>query len=129
MTSKEIIKHLNKIVAVVIRRKMDVNGVNFFTNAKDPLQVALHNYSSERETNIHKNNVRKPVIVTEFHKFLFMTDGMATVCLMSSNLETYRKIRLSTGDGIIIMNTFHKVVFTKRSNAIEIKQGPYAPDT
>jgi hypothetical protein len=129
MNKEEIVKRSGKIIAIILRGGLKIAGVQFFTEPSAPLQVALHHYDSKKETHIHKSDVRNAVKITKFHKFLYMTKGTATVYFMTDKLVTFSKIRLLTGDGIIIMSTFHKVVFTKGSNAIEIKQGPYTPDT
>jgi len=125
MTDNEIVKHLGKTIAIVVKNKVKISGGKFFTPPRNPLQIALHHYNIERETRVHKSDARNTVKITEFHKFLYMTIGTATVYFMSKKLVTFAKKILLTGDGIIIMSTFHKVVFSKNSDAIEIKQGPY----
>jgi hypothetical protein len=129
MNETEIVKYRGKVIAMVIRSKVRVDGVHFFTTINHPMQVAAHNYNNTRETNLHKTNLRKPVKISEFHKFLYITKGKVSVILINNKEVTIAKKVLNKGDGIIIMNTFHKAYFSKGSKAFEIKQGPYAPDT
>ena len=129
MYKEERIEHANKLIAIVVRAKTKVDNIRFFTDSTNPLQMALHSYDHKRETNVHKPGTRKPKLIHEFHKFISITRGIATVYLMDKNVNIFCKKRLSKGDSMIIMNTFHKIVFSKNSDAIEIKQGPYEPDT
>ena len=128
MKKAELIKTSNTIVAIVIRAKTKIDNVEFFTPSENPLQMAVHDYVKKRVTNIHKPSLRKPVLIKEFHKFLFITKGTVVVHLINNKNVIFSKKRLSTGDCMIMMNTFHKVVFSKNSHAIEVKQGPYESD-
>ena len=119
----------NKTVAILIKGDQKIDGVKFLTPPNDPLQVGVHQYSAKKETKIHNSGLRKPVRIQKFHKFLYISAGSALVFFMNKDNKILLKKQLSCGDGIIIMNTFHKVVFFKNTNAIEIKQGPYASDT
>jgi len=126
---EELITSRKKVLAIIIRGDSISKGLRFITPEKNPLQVATHNYIKTRETNIHKPHLRKPLKINEFHKFIYVTKGSILVHLTDKKGGLIVKKRLIAGDGIIIMNTTHRVVFGKKSNAIEIKQGPYEPDT
>jgi len=126
---EKLITSGKKVLAIIIRDGSSSEGLHFITPEKNPFQVATHNYIKTRETNIHKPYLRKPLKINEFHKFIYVTKGYVLVYLMDKKGGLIAKKRLIAGDGIIIMNTTHKVVFGKKSNAIEIKQGPYEPDT
>lgn len=122
------IKYLGKTIAITYKDHTKINGLEFITNPDSPIQVAFHNYDKKRITNIHKTGLRKPVKISQFHKAIYMIGGTATVYLMKNEKVVIKKIRLIPDSCIIIMNTFHKVIFNKNANAIEIKQGPYSPD-
>lgn len=123
------IKYLGRTIAITYKNSGNNEGLNFITDPKNPIQVAFHNYQTKRETNTHKSGVRKQIKISEFHKVIYMINGIATIYLMKNGKTIIKKVRLNQDDCIIIMNTFHKVVFNKGANAIEIKQGPYESDT
>ena len=122
------IKYLDKTVAITFKNK-GRTGLNFITEPKETLQVGFHNYLNKKTTNVHIADHKRSEQISDFNKFLYILSGSATVFLMKDKREVFNKVKLIDNECIIIMNIFHKVVFDKNTNAIEIKQGPYKPDT
>lgn len=129
MNGLENILHNKKIIAVVIRKYIEVkNGVNFFTKPNEPLQFAIHNHIIKKATNIHHNKVINPFKQSEKYKYIYITRGKAKIILSTKNKKTVKNIELNKGDSIIIKDICHQVLFSNKSGAIEIKQGPFTND-
>jgi hypothetical protein len=120
------IKYKNKIIAIIIRNNINVTeGVNFFTSPEEPLQIALHSYKSKKVTNIHHNRLLAPIIQTQKYKYIYIIRGGARVVFSLENKKEFNKISLKNGDGVIIMDVYHKIIFEPDTQATEIKQGPF----
>lgn len=129
MKGLEKIKHKGKDVAFIIRNNITIKkGVHFFTAKEDPLQLAIHSYKLKKETKIHNNKVVNPVKQTKKYKYIYIIKGIADIELMAMIGKVSHKIRLKRGDSIIIMDIFHKVIFSPKSSVFEVKQGPYTND-
>lgn len=120
----ERIKHKGKVIAACYRNMSSNEGLNFFTLPERCLQVAIHNYAKPKETNLHRESLHKPTLITEFDEFIYIVKGGATIYLTIDNSKNIVK-RLKKDDGMMLINTTHKVVFSEKTKAIEIKQGPY----
>lgn len=126
MKGLEKIKYKSKTIALIVRNDVDIkDGINFFTTPKDPLQLALHSYKAKKETNIHHNKVKTPFNQTQKYKYIYMIKGNAIVHLSLESGKVIKILKLKKGDSIVIMDIYHKVIFSPKSRVIEIKQGPY----
>lgn len=129
MNSLENVIYARKIVAFVIRKDIEIDeGINFFTKAHEPLQLAIHHHKNGKETKIHSNLVVKPYVQSQKYKYIYIVKGSATVDFFNSSEKSLKKINLRSGDSIMIMNVLHKFIFSPKTKAIEIKQGPYTND-
>lgn len=126
MKGLEKIKHRGNVVAFIVRHNIDLKeGANFFTTPVDPLQLALHSYKSRKETNLHHNKMTSSITQTQKYKYIYMIKGHADVELSIETGIVVKILKLKRGDSIIIMDIFHKVIFSPKSRVVEIKQGPY----
>lgn len=115
-----------KLVAQIVRGKENFKeGIYFFSHPSDSIQLAHHKYTKERTTNVHHNKLKKPITLYSKQKYIYIITGQARVELLKQNGQAGSEIILDPGDGIIIGDILHKVIFYKGSKAIEIKQGPY----
>lgn len=126
MTGLQKIYIKKNLVAQVVRKNINLTeGIHFFSSPKDSLQLAHHLYKTPKETQVHHNKITKPINLEHKQKYIYMISGSAKVELTTPDGKVKKLISLKKGDGIIIGNILHKVVFAAKSKALEIKQGPY----
>lgn len=126
MDSQKNIYDGKSIIAKIIRNKTAIkNGLRFFSDPSEPFQVAIHEYTSRKETNLHHNSLKKAITLTEKQKIIYMVKGKALVKFYKVPEKILKNVTLNEGDGIIIGQIHHKVVFYPGSKALELKQGPY----
>ncbi len=121
----EIIKKNKKILAMILRKNYKNNGLEFFTPPSFSQQVALMTYKKGKLINCHyhKNISRKTLSTQEV---LFIKSGKLKVLLFDKNKFYCSKI-ISSGDLILLASGGHGFKVLKKTEIIEVKQGPYSP--
>jgi cupin fold WbuC family metalloprotein len=114
-----------ELIAVVIRKKADPKGIEFFTPPNFSQQVGLlrHRKGSIVKPHVHKM-VKREVTVTQ--EVLHIKRGRIAVFLYDKKGNKIAKRLLKTGDTIILGNAGHGIKVLEESLILEIKQGPYA---
>lgn len=126
MKDLEKIKLKGKVIAIVVKHNININeGVNFLTKPNGSLQLAIHKHSLRYETKIHHNKLARPINVTQKYKYIYMVKGSSKLELIIKKRKIFRTVILKSGDSVIILDILHKIIFAPKSQAIEIKQGPY----
>jgi len=124
---KDVEKIFNdrKLVATVLRHKIKVENLKFFTSARDPIQVAIHYYPKKKMGRLQVYKISKPLQISRISKFIYVEAGKINVVLQTHHGKPMSTIILNKGDSIIINDIPHIVNFSANSRAFEIKQGPY----
>lgn len=127
MSQPQIIKHHNIVKAIIIRKNIKVNKVEFFTPKDYPFQIGFHSRK--------KNTVLKPHLhpihnffITSSQEVLYVLEGKIQVDLYTTKKQLFKKIILRDGDSILFVSGGHGIKFLKQSRVFEVKQGPYVGD-
>src|SRR6185369_550144 len=125
MKNVEKIYESKKLVGLVIRHNVNVSDRTFFTEAQNPLQLAIHNTTLKKELTAHIHQIDTPLAIPEIHEFLYVQKGGIKVTFISKKGKQIAKKILKKNDIVLIMNVSHKVDFLAKSQVVEVKQGPY----
>lgn len=114
-----------KLVAVVFRKSIDIDGVKFFTDEKNPFQVGIHNQEKNVNLTPHLHKIKKPFSIKTIQEILFVIEGKILVTLYTMGAKVISKKTLLKGDSILLISQGHGVRFLEKSRIFEVKQGPY----
>lgn len=113
---------INKeLLALIIRKRFEKEGVNFVTPNSYPLQLGASKYkkNGEIKPHFHKST---PKYIKTIHEILYIVYGKLRVDLYDGDRKV-TKI-LNSGDTILLMGA-HGFKVLKNTKIIEVKQGPY----
>ena len=124
MSGIEVIEYNGEIIAIVVRKDYNPEGVSFVTSRDSPLQLGIfcHKRNSEIKPHIHKEVER---VIEKTLEVLHIEYGYVSVDLYSSDGKKIKTITLNSGDTIMFINGGHGIKILEDSKIIEIKQGPY----
>ncbi len=115
-----------KLVAILVNSKNYKNkkGINFFTKAKYPIQVASMQHKKKHviRPHVHKKFIRK---IRNTSEVLIIQYGQITVEFYNNKRKIVKKIILKKDDIIIFFSGTHGFKIDKKTRFIEVKQGPY----
>lgn len=114
-----------KLVALIYRKNIAVDGVKFLTEESNSFQIGLHNQQKGIKLSPHMHKISEPIIVKEIQELLFVLSGKIRVTLYNSKGGGIAKKTLTDGDSILLLSQGHGVDFLKTSKIFEVKQGPY----
>lgn len=114
-----------KLIAIVFRKSININGVRFFTDEKNPFQVGIHNHDKNVSLMPHFHKIKKPLSIKTIQEILFVLEGKILVTLYTKGAKVISKKTLSKGDSILLISQGHGVKFLEKSRIFEVKQGPY----
>jgi cupin fold WbuC family metalloprotein len=123
----EKILYKKELFALILRKKNQFknNGVNFFTDNKDLLQVGLIKHKKNHQIKAHKHikKIRKINYCTEV---LIIKKGELKIRFYNNNGNNIKKDKtLKKEDIIILFKGGHGFFTKKKLEMIEVKQGPY----
>jgi len=120
MIEKIIVK--GTLLALIIRKNFNKEGVNFITSKESPLQLGVSRYAKNTSIacHVHKNWAR---YIKTTQEIIYIVEGKARVDLFFKNKKVITKI-LKPKDSILLMGA-HALKFLTNTKIIEIKQGPY----
>lgn len=113
----------NTLLALIIRKNFNREGVNFVTSKENPLQVGVSQYAQgvTIKPHIHKKPLR---YIRTTQEILYIVKGKVKVDLFFKNKKVVKKI-LKEGDAIIFISGGHGFRFLSDAKIFEVKQGPY----
>jgi cupin fold WbuC family metalloprotein len=123
----EKILYKKELFALILRKKNQFknNGVNFFTDNKDLLQVGLikHNKNHKIKSHKHIKRVKKIHYCTEV---LIIKKGKLKIRFYNNDGIDIKKDKiLNKEDIIILFKGGHGFLVKEKLEMIEVKQGPY----
>jgi hypothetical protein len=127
MSVPEIVKHKNKIIAIIVRKNIKVKGVKFFTPDDYPFQIGFHNRPKNTFLKPHLHPAHN-FFIKSSQEVLYILKGKIKVDLYSNDKKFIKYKILNGGDSILFVGGGHAVKFLKKSKIFEIKQGPYPGD-
>jgi len=119
------ITHNNKILAIVIKRNFQKDGIEFFTPNEFSQQLAYMKRPAGYIIKPHIHNiVERKVEYTQ--EVLFIKRGKLRVDFYDDNRNYLKSIILTEGDVILLAHGGHGFEMLEDTEIIEVKQGPYA---
>jgi len=121
----ELIKIENIVCAIIIRHEFKIDGIKFFTEPEDTMQIGYMNRLSGYSIFPH---IHKPVTRTvEFtNEVLLIKTGKVKVNFYDDEFKYSSSVVLNSGDVILLKCNGHGFEMLEDTEIIEIKQGPYA---
>lgn len=100
-------------------------GLKFYTDDKEFIQVASWKYNLGHETKPHSHKVcKRSSDITQ--EFVFVKEGSIEVAIYNDEEEVIAKEILKQGDCILIFQGGHKYrILEDATEVFEIKNGPY----
>jgi hypothetical protein len=121
------IVHQNKILAIILRAKYKSKGIKFFTPNNFSQQLGYMNRPRGYEIFPHLHNkVKRKVEYT--NETLFIKSGKVRVDFYDGSKKYFKSSILNKGDVVLLVRGGHGFEMLKKSEIIEIKQGPYIND-
>tara|TARA_B110000977_G_C11042337_1_gene479294 strand:- start:209 stop:625 length:417 start_codon:yes stop_codon:yes gene_type:complete len=127
MVTTTYIKDGKQIVALVVKRTKKIHKkVDFITENKKEMQVAMMNRPAKEIVRAHYHPEQKR-IVKNTSEFLYIVKGNIRVTFYKpkKKIEKITTKELSTGDFLCFFNCGHSIEFLKKTSLIEVKQGPF----
>ena len=121
------IRHKKKLYALIIKKKRKFinKGVDFVTNQKDLIQLGFLNHGKNHKINSHIH-LKKPRIINFCTEVLLIENGKVKITFYDSKKKDIKKDKiLNKGDIIILFQGGHGFHILKKTQIIEVKQGPY----
>ncbi|GBG57993.1 hypothetical protein SPFL3102_01713 [Sporomusaceae bacterium FL31] len=119
------IMHNNNLLAIIIKKNFDIEGIHFFTPDDFSQQLAYMHHQTGKiiEPHIH-NPVPRQVHFTQ--EVLFVRKGMLRVDFYDEEQRYLESHILEAGDIILLASGGHGFEVLEEIEMIEVKQGPYA---
>ncbi len=125
MGSCEYVKKKNKLLAMIIRKDYECEGVDFITPNEYSQQVAYMHHKTGKVIDAHVHNmVHRNVVLTQ--EVLFIKKGKLRVDFYDDYEDYLESRTLQEGDVILLISGGHGFTVLEEVEMIEVKQGPYA---
>lgn len=120
----EKVEHSGRVMAIVLRKGLEIEGIKFFTPDSYPFQlgVMVHEAGGEIKPHVHKPARR---VINETQEMIRVDFGKVDVDFYTDDGEKVRTVRLSEGDTILFVSGGHGFRFPEKARMTEVKQGPY----
>ena len=101
------------------------DGLNFFSNDDDFIQVGIWGYGAGKELKAHiHNEVKREVLWTQ--EVLFVRQGKIRANIFDTQENKVAELEVNTGDVIILLRGGHGYdILDENTQVLEIKNGPY----
>ncbi len=101
------------------------DGLNFFSQDEDFIQVGIMGYGAGKELKAHiHNEVKREIFWTQ--EVLFVRAGKLQANIFNTNGKKVAEIQVKTGDVIILLRGGHGYdILEDGTQVLEIKNGPY----
>lgn len=121
----EKVEYQGTLYALIIRQQHQGQGLEFFTNPQDTLQMAHFNFPKGKIFRAHEHKIiPRQVGVTQ--EVLIIKSGQIRVDIYDHERVLFFQTILSSGDIILICTGGHGLeVLSDDFSMVEIKQGPY----
>jgi len=121
------IKNKKILYALIIKKKRRFikKGVDFLTKDQDLLQLGFINHKKNHHIKSHIH-LKKPRVINYCTEVLLIEKGKVKIKFFDNKNSDIKKDKiLNKGDIIILFQGGHGFKFFKKTQIIEIKQGPY----
>ena len=125
----EKISYRGKALALIVYADEAKEGVHFFTPDDYALQLGKHAHPKGKTIKAH---LHCPVQVERFaslQEVLYIEKGKVRITFFTQSGKKIKSKILAKGDVILLMEGGHGFEFLEKTKMIEIKQGPYLPES
>lgn len=121
---EEILSNNQRIAYVIKPSEHTRERTIFLGKDTDTLQVGIHN-REQKEIIAPHTNIYDSVSAGFHQEFIYVITGKVRVKLFNNNKEFFKSITLKNNEGIVFVSGGHSFEFLKKSQIIEVKQGPF----
>ena len=121
---EEIKSDDGEIIAIVVKRDFEKEGVNFISKEDFPLQLGISSYMKGDTIKAHFH-IEKEITINKIQEVVHIKSGRAMVNLYDINGKKFKSVELSDGDTIFFVDGGHGFEMLEDTKIIEVKQGPY----
>lgn len=125
----EHIQYQEDTIATIFYNRPIKPGVHFYAKDESTLQVGKQLRAKGEETVPHKHLPVKIEREEVLQEVLYIENGKVKIIFYDSQWEEIDSRILKQGDIILIIKGGHSFEFLEETEMIEIKQGPYNPDS
>jgi len=124
MNVKEVKKD-NIILARLVKAKDWNEGLGFYSNEEEVIQVGTWNYNSGKELMKHIHN-EVDRVVTRTNEVLYVTNGKVKAFIYDLEENLVEQLMVNAGDTLILLDCGHGYeIMEDNTKVLEIKNGPY----
>lgn len=113
-----------KIIAVVVKRDFEKDGVNFVSRPDFPLQLGISNYKKGSKIKPHFH-IGKEIKINKIQEVVHIESGKVIVDLYDLDGKKLKSVELLANDTIFFVDGGHGFEIIENTKLIEVKQGPY----
>ena len=124
MERVEHIKHGNRMLAIIVRKAHDKEGLTFVTGPEYGLQVGVHKQKKGWTVRPHVHLPFDELKNLEVQEMLNMVQGAIDVDLYDDSGKILASVVVEEGDTIILI-CGHGIRARDDCRILEVKQGPY----
>jgi hypothetical protein len=121
---EEIKSDDGNIIAIVVKKGFNKNGVNFLSKQDFPLQLGISSYKKGGEIKAHFH-IENETKINKIQEIVHIESGKTRVNLYNLNGKKFKSVMLSMGDTIFFVDGGHGFEILEDTKIIEVKQGPY----
>jgi len=121
---EEIKSDDGKIIAIVVKKDFEKDGVNFISKRDFPLQLGISSYTKGGTIKAHFH-IEKEITINKIQEVVHIRSGRTVVNLYDLNGKKFKSVELSTGDTIFFVDGGHGFEMLEDTKIVEVKQGPY----
>ena len=124
----KILDKKKNLLAEVIRSEEIIQEKNFYTEEKEEFQFASFNLKENTVIKRHIHNKQERVIKST-SEVIVVIEGSIEVEIYDLDENLEHKCILNKGDTVALFSGGHGLKAIGNSKFIEVKQGPYNPET
>lgn len=128
MRTEEII-HDGRRFALILRKQSITEKIRFFTEDGDSLQIGRHKRQKSEIISPHRHVPVKVEQRGASQEVLYIEYGRVKITFFGDDNRSIEQKELVAGDLILLIQGGHSFEFLDETEMIEIKQGPYNPDS
>lgn len=126
MTVERII-HNNHLLAIIVRKDFNKDGISFITPNDFSLQLGYMKHPRGYEIKPHMHHpLHRETIGTQ--EVLIIQEGELEIDFYSADKQYLESRKLSAGDVILLISEGHGMTALKPVKMIEVKNGPFRPE-
>jgi hypothetical protein len=120
----EKIEHGNKVFAIILRKKSDMEKTEFLTPEDYPLQLGILKYGNGAVVKPHIHKTFEKVI-NKRQEVLLIQKGKIEASFYTNGGKKIASTVLNQGDVLFLADGGHGFKMLEDAKIIEVKQGPY----